>query len=452
MLRRMRWYLWVLLGFLLVYTGVSVYFMERFFPGTQINGIDASFLTPGEISSLTLEQAKDYELVLEERGGRKTSLKPETFGTRFYETEAAQQAKRSQNGFLWPRMFWKKDNFQILPGVQIDEKGLSSMVERLSCVRIGREPRDAWVELKSDSYEIHREDPGSRIDPKVLEACILEAVSKLLPSVDLEEAGCYREPTIRQDSPEVVNLTKKLDRWLGARIVYEFGPETEVVDREALCSFIEVEGYEASLKPEAVAEWIDALAEKRDTYKRPRRFKSTRRGEIQVKGTSFGWEIDRKTEAEALLSCVEQGETLTKEPAYLHRGNPWSANGDIGDTYVEVDISAQHLWLYQEGKLIIETDVVTGNMSRGYGTPAMVAAIKYKARNAVLRGANYASPVKYWMPFHGNYGLHDANWRKSFGGDIYKTEGSHGCVNIPPANAKIIFENVEKGTPVVLYY
>lgn len=82
----------------------------------------------------------------------------------------------------------------------------------------------------------------------------------------------------------------------------------------------------------------------------------------------------------------------------------------------------------------------------------MVSAIQYKTRNAVLKGANYRTPVSYWMPFYGNYGIHDANWRGKFGGDIYLLNGSHGCVNTPPAAMKVVYENMESGTPVVLYY
>lgn len=173
---------------------------------------------------------------------------------------------------------------------------------------------------------------------------------------------------------------------------------------------------------------------------------------ITVKGGNYGWQIDQETESQELLAHIEQGDTLAKEPAYTQRGNVWSTNYDIGDTYIEVDMGAQHMWFYKNGQLIVDTDVVTGNMSRGYGTPAIVAAVKYKARNAVLRGADYATPVKYWMPFYGNYGIHDASWRAKFGGAIYQTNGSHGCVNTPPANMKILFEQAEKGTPVVLYY
>ena len=153
-----------------------------------------------------------------------------------------------------------------------------------------------------------------------------------------------------------------------------------------------------------------------------------------------------------MLASIENGETVTKQPAWSHEGKTWGVNGDIGDTYIEVDMGAQHMWAYKDGALVIDTDVVTGNISRNYGTPAIVAAIQYKDRDAVLRGDNYATPVKYWMPFYGNYGIHDAGWRSEFGGTIYLTNGSHGCVNTPPAAMKVIFETMESGTPVVLYY
>ena len=112
----------------------------------------------------------------------------------------------------------------------------------------------------------------------------------------------------------------------------------------------------------------------------------------------------------------------------------------------------QHMWCYKNGSLVVDTDVVTGNISRGYNTPAIVSQIQYKTRNAVLKGDNYRTPVNYWMPFYGNYGIHDAYWRAEFGGEVYLTNGSHGCVNTPPAAMAQVYANMETGTPVVLYY
>lgn len=452
MWKRIRWFVWSLFAVLMIYTGISVYFMEHFFPGTSVNDINAEYLTVEQVNALLLSQAQAYRLTLLGREGETEEIDPEKMGVAYYETEAAGQAKRLQNGFLWPRIFWQKDSYHLAAGTDIDEEQFHGAVCELELVKNGKHPQNAWVELKEDGYELHEEQPGNRLSIRCLEEQLKEAIVSQLPELDLQEAGCYLLPGITMESEKITSLTKKLDQWLGSEIIYEFGPESQIVDERVISGFIHLDGYEASLDEEAVTEWVNELAESRDTYKKPRRFKSTLRGVITVKGGNYGWQIDRETESRALLAHIEQGELVTKEPAYTHRGNVWSSNYDIGDTYVEVDMGAQHMWFYKNGQLIVDTDVVTGNISRGYRTPAIVAFIKYKARNAVLRGADYAAPVRYWMPFYGNYGIHDAGWRAKFGGSIYRTAGSHGCVNTPPASMKILFEQAEKGTPVVLYY
>ena len=124
---------------------------------------------------------------------------------------------------------------------------------------------------------------------------------------------------------------------------------------------------------------------------------------------------------------------------------------DIGDSYIEVDLANQKVWLYKNGKQLVETDCVSGTYGTDRQTPGGVYSIFYMQSPAVLRGADYVSPVDYWMAFNGNIGLHDADWRDSFGGDIFQTNGSHGCVNLPIPAAKKIYENISIGYPVVCY-
>ena len=118
---------------------------------------------------------------------------------------------------------------------------------------------------------------------------------------------------------------------------------------------------------------------------------------------------------------------------------------------MEISLAKQHMWFFKDGQLLVDTDVVTGNHNKGWDTHTGVYAIMYKERDATLVGENYSSPVKYWLPFYANTGIHDASWRSSFGGSEYMNNGSHGCVNTPPANAEKIFNNIEKGVPVVVY-
>lgn len=452
MLKRIRWYLWILAGIFLAYLAASVYFMEHFFLGTAVNGENVEFQTVKQVNSLILEQAEGYGLTLLERGGTEESVTAQQLGMSFSETENVRNYKRVQNGFLWPRMFWQQDTYQIAPDITFDEETFDETLASLSCVREGEEPEDARVELTADGYELYPEQQGSRIKEDVLKEQVRAAAETLTETVDLEEAGCYEAPSLTADSPEITELTAKLDQWFATEVTYEFGSQTEVVDSSVVAGFIQLDGCEASLSEEAVRAWVAGLADRRDTYKKSRQFNSTLRGVITVSGGNYGWQIDQETETAALLASVEKGETAAKQPAWSREGKAWGENNDVGDTYIEVDMGAQHMWAYKDGALLIDTDVVTGNISRNYGTPSMVAAIQYKDRNAVLRGDNYATPVKYWMPFYGNYGIHDASWRREFGGTVYLTNGSHGCVNTPPAAMKVIFENMDSGTPVVLYY
>lgn len=452
MLKRIRWYLWILAGIFLAYLAASVYFMEHFFLGTAVNGENVEFQTVKQVNSLILEQAEGYGLTLLERGGTEESVMAQQLGMSFSETENVRNYKRVQNGFLWPRMFWQQDTYQIAPDITFDEETFDETLASLSCVQEGEEPEDARVELTADGYELYPEQQGSRIKEDVLKEQVRAAAETLTETVDLEEAGCYEAPSLTADSPEITELTAKLDQWFATEVTYEFGSQTEVVDSSVVAGFIQLDGCEASLSEEAVRAWVAGLADRRDTYKKSRQFNSTLRGVITVSGGNYGWQIDQETETAALLASVEKGETAAKQPAWSREGKAWGDNNDVGDTYIEVDMGAQHMWAYKDGALLIDTDVVTGNISRNYGTPSMVAAIQYKDRNAVLRGDNYATPVKYWMPFYGNYGIHDASWRREFGGTVYLTNGSHGCVNTPPAAMKVIFENMDSGTPVVLYY
>ena len=108
------------------------------------------------------------------------------------------------------------------------------------------------------------------------------------------------------------------------------------------------------------------------------------------------------------------------------------------------------MWYYKNGKLFVDTDVTTGAPYHG-GTPCMSVMIQNQIRNKTLVGPNYRSFVKYWMGLNGGYGIHDASWRKVYGGEEYIHNGSHGCINTPLEKVIEIFENIEVGTPVFIY-
>ena len=121
----------------------------------------------------------------------------------------------------------------------------------------------------------------------------------------------------------------------------------------------------------------------------------------------------------------------------------------VAPTYIDVSIDTQTLVYYVNGVPALITPCVTGQPGRG--TPRGVFAINSCVPGKYLTGPTWHVWVNRWMRFCGNCGIHDASWRKSFGGEIYKTNGSHGCVNIPHDQAVQLYSMVGVGTPVIVH-
>ena len=130
----------------------------------------------------------------------------------------------------------------------------------------------------------------------------------------------------------------------------------------------------------------------------------------------------------------------------------FNAKESLGDTYIEVNMGKQELFYYVEGKLSMNMPIVTGNVNRGRGTPTGIFPVYNKRYHTNLVGVDYVSYVNYWLGVHKGVGIHDATWRSKFGEEIYKRDGSHGCINCPLDTVSQLWEVVEVGTPVVLYY
>ncbi len=237
----------------------------------------------------------------------------------------------------------------------------------------------------------------------------------------------------------------------GVTITYQFGDQSEVLDNDRILSWLkEQEDGSVAIDEQQAKAFVKELAEKYDTAYTHRTFHTTAGRDIQITQGDYGWRIDQEAETKHLLELLAAKQSAVCEPIYAQTAAVHAQN-DWGTTYVEVSLTDQYLWLYKDGKCILESYFVSGNPNRGHATPKGIYGLTYKTRDAMLSGQGYDSKVKYWMPFNRNVGLHDAPWRKTFGGQIYKSNGSHGCINLPPANAAKIYENVDKNTPVIVY-
>lgn len=156
---------------------------------------------------------------------------------------------------------------------------------------------------------------------------------------------------------------------------------------------------------------------------------------------------------------IQSGTQTTREPVYSMRANAHGIN-DLGDTYIEVDLTEQYMWYYQNGNIIFQSEIVSGLPGDpDRKIPPGIFTLNSKSSPSVLRGEmtangtySYEQPVTYWMPFNGGIGFHDADWQPYFGGDRYLTGGSHECINLPPENAGQLYSLIQYDVPIICFY
>ena len=126
----------------------------------------------------------------------------------------------------------------------------------------------------------------------------------------------------------------------------------------------------------------------------------------------------------------------------------------VSGTYIEVSIKDQHMWFYRNGKLYVDTPVVTGNNDGVHNTPKGIHTIFQRLSPTVLVGDDYRTPVSYWLAFtYSGCGIHDSTWRANweYGGTTYMGNGSHGCVNTPYNKVAKIYAKARIGTRVIVH-
>ncbi|MBP5414247.1 MAG: L,D-transpeptidase family protein [Lachnospiraceae bacterium] len=195
--------------------------------------------------------------------------------------------------------------------------------------------------------------------------------------------------------------------------------------------------------------FIDEFLDEYNTYNN-RYFRGHNGSLVHVTKGNYGNKLDIKREENWFKEFVNSGlDYATRTPVYIIEAKHREKN-DFGDTFIEVSLDEQYMWYYVDGEIYVETPITSGSYAHG-GTDPRVVYVYTKIPNKWLTGPTWHSFVKYWVAIQGAIGIHDASWRSVYGGDEYKYNGSHGCINTPAEAMKKIYDKVEIGTPVIVY-
>ena len=438
----------------IVYIGFALFFRSHFCFGTSIDGIPVSGCSVSAVEDRIREEIDGYSLTLIGREDEMETIAGSSIGAVPVFNGEIEQLLEAQNGFAWLSTLFSKEELTLEKTVTYDETALDEVLDALVCMQTGsqRKPINATVApyVSGVGYTLVSADYGTTIVRGALLDVVSEAVESLADEIDIDAAGCYLEPEIGDDDAELLGLIEELNRYVATTVTYEFGEKTEVLDGDTINTWLTGEEGEVYVDEEEVSAFVKELGRTYNTAYKPKEFKTSYGTTVTISNGFYGWRIDSAAEVLQLMEDLKTGEEIVREPVYLQTANS-HGDTDYGDSYVEINLTAQHLFLYKDGALVIETDFVSGNVANGHATPTGAFGVTYKTTNAILRGEDYATPVDYWMPFNGDVGMHDATWRRSFGGSIYRRNGSHGCINLPHSAAKTIYQAIDKGYAVLVY-
>ena len=455
----------VLAGICLIYVAISVYFMSHFFVNTKINGKNFSGKTASDVEKYLQTNIKHYKLTILENEGRQDVISGSEIGLEYRAGTETEKLLKDQNGFAWPKAFFTENSRKVSVNVSYNEESLNQRISQLSCLQTEQTPAEnAKPEFDGNQYVIKPEVYGNAVDKERLTEQVKVHITEFQPQLDMVETKCYAKPKYVEDSKEVQEACDAMNKYVNASITYPMN-EPVVVDKALISQWLQVDGeMKVSLNTEAMKQWFTAFGDKYDTQGTTRTFTTPAGKSATVTGGTYGWSIDEDTELVNLQNSILNGEVVTREPAYYAGGTAAAHSGqDWGNTYAEVDMSAQHMWYVQNGQVVLETDVVTGEPIPSRITPEGVYSLMWKQRDATLVGdikpetgkPEYETDVAYWMQVTSSgVGFHDAIWQTAFGGTLYQIPGtgSHGCINMPLDQAGALFNMIEPGIPVIFHW
>lgn len=437
--------------------GVGFY-AEKFQANTKFGSLDISNMTLVEAEAKIADELNKKEVVITENGKELGRFTLEQAGVQVNATKELEKAYNTQDPVQWATSFFNTTEYQdvLLNNVIFNDVALTETLDSFGLNNANRTAAvDAKIEYSNgQGYHVVPEKLGNQLDLEKVKATIVSQVQQGQTNVDI--SGDYLAPKVTQNDETITKVMSEINKIADAKISLNVASEKVTIPKEKIMEWMYFDGNnDITFDQEKVIEYVKSLNEQYATYDKVRHFHSTLQGDVEVQPGTLGWSIDSELESAQIMEDLKQGASVSRDVNVVGSGYGQGTN-DIGNSYVEVDVANQMMFIYKNGEQVLSTPIVTGHP----GTNTVVGAYSAwdKQQNATLTGfnprrnANYEQPVDYWIPFDATgQGIHDANWQASFGGDAYLTSGSLGCINTPPGVMGQVYELVDLGMPVIVY-
>ncbi|WP_057895001.1 L,D-transpeptidase family protein [Lacticaseibacillus brantae] len=436
-----------------IYSAVSWHYQDRFLPHTEMLGVNIAGKSPEQANKDLIAHFQNQQVKFVE--GKQTLLTAsgKELGITPNFQKALTALKAKQNPWRWTESVFADTTAKTDSTPIVNQNQLAAYV-KTATTRLNQNrqaSKNAQIVLSDGAYTVQKEVNGNQFDATKLTKATLTALNSAATSVDLQTT--YQRPTVKSTNAAFKDQIQTLNALTSIKARIEITDSVITIPTSLIQTWVNYQNNQIVWNKAAISTYVQKLSKTYGTYGKSLKFQSTKQGKVTVPAGTYGWSIDTNAEVAQLIKDLSAGKNFSHEVAY--QGSGYNKDGSVlGNLYIEVDKKNQHEWVYKDGKLLMDTAVVTGKP--GQDTPSGLFYVWDKQRNAVLRGDNgdgtkYASPVSYWMPIdYTGVGLHDSPWQPKYGGDWYQGHGSHGCVNTPPSYMAKLFEAIPTGTPVIV--
>lgn len=468
-----------------------IYYSGRWYANTYIADTNVSGMTLNQSKIALHKIYNNYKLEVKGKtDGRLTVRRDDIDYIINIDETIKEEFERQHANFSLLGLFEKKD-VSINPIVSYDKDKLKKLIKNSEIVKGSNnykiiKPVDATVSYSKDkrSYEIVKEINGNKIIIKKLLKVVVEALDEGIESIDISDTSrygnVYKMPKITSDCKEIKKEIKVMNsavlRWIKWKIA---DGVTEKVTPENISKWISYKNGSVNYDTQAMRNWMEKMCLKYKTLGGTRTFKSHTGKDVQISGGDYGWRLDydqmmsqfesalkKKLKSSLQDAYIKEPSSANKKPLIINKkavysGTAYTQNFDDKmkdfdeNNYTEVSIAEQMVYVIRDGKVAFSCRCITGLPSdpeRATKTGAYF--IKEHKAKAVLKGANYETPVNDWVRISWTgTGFHEAHWQPwgSWTKEMYQSRGSHGCVNLSPQDAHTIFNMLKYKEAVFIH-